>query len=143
MPKLQLLIFCLLLISFSCSNKNENKETNSSLTLGDLVELEKLSKVEISNNSGTFNLSNKQIKKIKDELSQMVYDPNVSVKVGAINIELLIGEKTHNISSSSHGDYIEVHRNIATMNESSLPTSDWLYFKTGEVNFDNYKNEYE
>ncbi|WP_281979460.1 hypothetical protein [Tenacibaculum mesophilum] len=135
------LIFFLLVISFSCSNKNENKATDDALTFGDFVELEKLNKVEMSNNSGTFNLSDKQIEKIREELSQMVYEPNVSVKVGAINMELTVDGKTYRISSATHGDYIEVHRDIVTKNKSSIVTSDWLYFKTGKANFDNYKNE--
>ena len=100
-----------------------------------------MDKVEMSNNSGTFNLTNKQIEKIKTELSEMVYDPDISVKVGAINIELSIDGKTHNISSATHGDYIEVHSDIVTKNKNSIGTSDWLYFKTNKVNFDNYKNE--
>jgi|SRR5690554_1840094 len=141
MTKLKLLIICLVLISFSCTNKTGNNKPKNELTFGDFVEMEKLDRVEMSNNSGTFNLSDKQIENIKEDLSQMTYDPNISVKVGAINIELLIDGKTYHISSATHGDYIEVHREIVTKNKSSIGTSDWLYFKTNEVNFDNYKNE--
>ena len=135
MTKLKLLIICLVLISFSCTNKKNE------LTFEDFVEMEKLDRVEMSNNSGTFDLSDKQIENIKDDLSQMVYDPHISVKVGAINIELLIDGKTYHISSATHGDYIEVHRDIVMKNNSSIGTSEWLYFKTNEVNFDNYKKE--
>lgn len=141
MIKLKPLIFCLLLILFSCINKNVNNETNSNLTFGNFVELEKLESVKMSNNSGTFKLTNKQIEQLKDELSEMVYESNFSAKVGAINIELLINGKVHNISTATHGNYIEVHSAIVTKNKCSLGTSDWLYFKTGKVNFDNYKNE--
>ena len=130
-----------LLISFSCTNKNENIEFNNSLTFGDLVAIDKLNQVEMSNNSGTFNLTDKQVEKIKTELSEMVYDPNISVKVGAINLKLSIDGKIYNISSATHGDYIEVLSDIVTKNKSSIETSDWLYFKTNGVNFDNYKNE--
>ena len=130
------------MISFSCTNRNKNNEVNNNtMTLGDFVELEKLDKVVMSNNSGTFDLNDNQIGKIKDDLSQMVYHPNFSAKVGAINIELLIDGETYNISSSTHGEYIEVHGDLVTKNKSSLGTSDWLYFKTGKVNFNNYKNE--
>jgi len=141
MTKLKSLIFFLTLILFSCASKNEKNETNNELTFGHLVDIEELDEVKMSNNSGTFNLSDKQIEKIEDELSQMIYDPNISVKVGAINIELIIDGKTYNISSATHGDYVEVHRDIVTKNKSSIGTSDWLYFKTNGVNFDNYKNE--
>ncbi len=141
MTKLKSLIFFLTLILFSCASKNEKGETNDELTFGYLVDIEELDEVKMSNNSGTFHLSDKQIEKIKDELSQMTYDSNISVKVGAINIELIIDGKTYNISSATHGDYVEVHREIVTKNNSSIRTSDWLYFKTNGVNFDNYKNE--
>lgn len=134
MTKFKLPLICLLLIVLRCTNEQDE------LTFGDFVELEKLDRVEMSNNSGTFNLSDKQIENIKDDLSQMSYDPHISVKVGAINIQLLIDGKTYYISSATHGEYIEVHRDIVTKNKSSTGRSDWLYFKTNEVNFDNYKN---
>src|SRR5690554_2241832 len=135
MTKLKLLIICLVLISFSCTNKKDE------LTFGEFVEMEKLDRVEMSNNSGTFKLSAKQIQDIKNDLSQMVYDPYITVKVGAINIELLIDGKTYHISSATHGDYIEVHRDIVMKNNSLIRTSERLYFKTNEVNFDNHKKE--
>src|SRR5690554_6885956 len=120
MTKLKLLIICLVLISFSCTNKTGNNKPKNELTFGDFVEMEKLDRVEMSNNSGTFNLSDKQIENIKEDLSQMTYDPNISVKVGAINIELLIDGKTYHISSATHGDYIEVHREIVTKTKVQL-----------------------
>jgi hypothetical protein len=135
MIKLKLLIICTILILFSCTNEKDE------LTFGDFVEMNKLDRVKMSNNSGTFNLSNEQIEKIKGDISQMVYDPNISVKVGAISIQLLLDGKTYHISSATHGDYIEVHRDIIMKNKSSIESSDWLYFKTNDVNFDNYKNE--
>ena len=141
MLKLKTLIFCSLIILLSCTNKAENNETKNELTFGDFVNMEKLDKVEMSNNSGTFNLNNNQIEKLKTELSNLVYDPNISVKVGAINIELTIDGKTFNVSSATHGDYLEVHKDNVTKNKNSIETSDWLYFKTGKVNFDNYINE--
>ncbi|WP_422107787.1 c-type cytochrome [Winogradskyella sp.] len=123
--------------------ENEKTVTNNDLTFGDFVDLEKLDSAEMINNSGRFKLSNKQIEKLKDELSEMAYVPNFSAKVGAISMTLLIDGKKNYISSATHGDYIEVHRSIVTQNTSLLETSDWLYFKTGEVNFDNYKKENE
>lgn len=139
MIKLKQLIICLALISFSCTNKNNT--ATEELTFGDVVEMEKLEKVEMSNNSGTFYLNDKQLENIKEDLSQMIYDPKISVKVGAIHIELLIDGKTYHLSSATHGDYIEVHRDIVTKNKKSIGTSEWLYFKTNKVNFDNYKNQ--
>ena len=141
MTKLKSLIIFFTLILFSCTGNNEKDETNDELTFGHLVDIEELDEVKMSNNSGTFNLGDKQIEKIKDELSQMTYDPNISVKVGAINIELIIDGKTYNISSATHGDYVEVPKEIVTKNKKLIGTSGWLYFKTNGVNFDNYKYE--
>ena len=123
----------------SCTNK---KETNKGImTFSDFVDVENIEKVKMTNNSGTFHLNDQQVEQIKNDLSQMAYDPNMSVKVGAIGIALTIDSKTHLILSATHGDYIEVHKSIITKNKGSIGTSDWLYFKTNKVNFDNYKNE--
>ncbi|WNJ17893.1 hypothetical protein [Pontibacter sp. G13] len=140
MTKLIPLFIGLCLISFSCSNRTGNDKPREELNFGDLVAIDKIDHVEMSNHSGTFNLTNKQIEKIKAELSEMVYDPNISVKVGAKNIELTIDQKIYTLSSATNGGYIEVHKDIVTKNKHFIGPSDWLYFRTGEVNFDNYKN---
>lgn len=141
MTKLKSLVFFLMLISLSCVTKSEKGKTDDELTLGHFVDLADLDKVKMSNNSGTFNLSDKQLEQFEAELSQMTYDPDISVKVGAILIELVIDGKTYHMSSSTQGDYIEVHREIVTKNKSSVGSSDFLYFKTNGVNFDNYKTK--
>ena len=141
MKKLKLITLCILLFSISCTNRSEIVETKDELTFGDLVDLEKLEKVKMTNNSGAFHLSKDQMLDLQKEISEMVYDPNVSVKVGAINIELTINGEIHTISTATQGNYIEVHKDIVSKQKSLIGSSDWLYFKTGEVNFDNYKKE--
>ena len=141
MKKLKLITLCILLFSISCTNRSEIVETKDELTFGDLVDLEKLEKVKMSNNYGAFHLSKDQMLDLQKEISEMVYDPNVSVKVGAINIELTINGEIHTISTATQGNYIEVHKDIVSKQKSLIGSSDWLYFKTGEVNFDNYKKE--
>jgi hypothetical protein len=137
--KLKLLPLCFLLVFFSCANQTSDENIDGRITFADLVELENLNKVKMSNNAGTFDLNSVQIERIKTDLSGLIYDPNISVKVGAINIELLIDGKSYNISSATHEEYIEVHRDIVAKNQKSIGTSDWLYFKTEGVNFDDYK----
>lgn len=141
MIKLKLITLCVLLFSTSCINRSEIVEIKHELTFGDLVDLEKLEKVKMSNNSGTFNLSSNQMLELQKEISEMVYDPNVSVKVGAINIELTIDGEIYNISAATQGNYIEVHKDILSKQKSLIESSDWLYFKTGDVNFNNYMKE--
>lgn len=138
MKKQNLPFLGIMLLLFACNNRLGSKETSNKMTFGDFVEIDKIEKVIMSNNSGTFVLNHTQTNKIKGELSSMIYDPNTSVKVGAISIELLINGEAHHIYSATHGDYIEVHRDIATKNESSLGKSEWIYFKIDGVNFDNY-----
>ena len=125
--------------SISCAN-TEDKGQNE-MTFGDLVDLGKLEKVRMRNNSGTFDLTSNQVDKIRLDLASMVYDPNMSVKVGAINIELTIDGKVYDISTATHGDYMEVHNEIISKNKDKIENAAWLYFRTVGVNFDNYKEE--
>lgn len=128
---------CMLLIFFSCSCSEQNRV----YILGELTALEKIEKVKMFNNSGTFYLTPKQISRFKSELSGMIYEPGISVKAGGISMELTIEGKTFVLSSNTHGEYLEVPGRLLTKNNNSIDLSDWHCFKTGKVNFDNYKNE--
>ena len=121
-------------------NSNQVKE-DQGLTFGALVDLEKLESVSMTNNSGTFELTHEQIKRIREELSSMTFQPEFSAKVGAISMELRLDGKTHRIYTSTHGDYVEVHRDLLKKGNGLIDSSDWLYFRTERVNFDNYKEE--
>ena len=139
--KLKLLTLSLLVILISCTDAKVNEKTSDLLTFGSFVDLDKLTHVKMSNNSGTFDLTNKQLQKLKVALSNMKYDPTIAVKVGAIAIELEIDGKKHTISSGTRKNHIEVHKSIVTKNQQVLKTKDWLYFETGGINFCNYKRE--
>ncbi|MGH1383187.1 hypothetical protein [Kordia sp.] len=139
--KLKLSMLSLLVILISCTDAKVNEKISDVLTLGSFVDLDKLNAVKMSNNSGTFTLTNTQLQKFKVALSTMKYDPTIAVKVGSIAIELEIDGKKHNISSGTHKNHIEAHKSIATKNIHLLKSSDWLYFETGGINFNNYKRE--
>jgi hypothetical protein len=141
MTKFRLLFLSYLLISIGCSINKESSKTNSELTFGDFVELNKLDKVKMSNNSGSFTLTSQQVEKIRSELSDMVYDPYTSLKGLSIKIELTINGNIYTLTSATHSDYIQVHKGIVTKNKNSLWESEWIFFKTKGVNFDNYKNK--
>jgi hypothetical protein len=134
------LLLPFLFLILGCNEQRE-PSTNQELTFEDLVDIENLEEVKMSNNTGTFYLTENQIDKLKSELSQMTYDSRASVKVGAINIELLIDGKGYTISTSTHGNYIEAQREIVAKNRNSINLTDYLYFKTMGVNFDNYTNQ--
>ncbi|MCH2196496.1 hypothetical protein [Kordia sp.] len=123
-----------------CTDLKKDKEnTTDAITLGDVLDLSKLEKVTMYNNSGKFELTAAQRGKLKKELAKMEYEKSIAVKLGSIYIELIIDGKKCGITSGTHKKHIEVHKSSLT-NTKGLPAErDWLYFKTNGVNFDNYK----
>ena len=136
---IRIIIISILLLSISCTHKESSGE--SDLTFGDMVDLDKLEKVRMHNNSGTFDLTGNQVDKINLELASMTYKPDMAVKVGAIYIELTIDGEVYGVSTATHGDYMEAHSEIVSKNKSEIENAAWLYFRIGGVNFDNYKKE--
>jgi hypothetical protein len=133
--KLKYILPFLTLFLISCAKT----ESNKTITLGDVLDLSKLEKATMHNNSGSFELNTIQLQQLQSELSQMTYESEFTVKLGAIYIELIIDGKKCGITSKTHADYIEVHKKDLS-NTKGLPTDrDWLFFKTNGVNFDNYK----
>lgn len=141
MLKLKIISFCFVLLMVSCSCQDSNEKVNHQIVFSDLVHLEKLTSVEMRNNSGTFNLTDAQIKKLKTELNQMIYAPHMSAKVGAIQIKLKINNQDFYISTATHGKYMEIPRDLIHQNLDAIDHKQWLYFKTNGVNFDNYQNQ--
>ncbi|MEM6721921.1 MAG: hypothetical protein AAF611_21515 [Bacteroidota bacterium] len=137
--KLFLLVYIMFLVS--CAQTEHKNIKNTSITFGDVVDLSKLEKVTMHNNSGTFVLNTKQMEKLKGELSKMEYEKDLTVKLGSIYIELIIDGKKCGISSRTHANYIEVHKNSLTETKDLSADRDWFYFKTNGVNFDNYKKQ--
>jgi len=138
-PK-RILLFLILFVS--CKEIKKDKESdNNTITFGDVVDLSKLEKVTMYNNSGKFELTAAQRGKLKKELAKMEYEKSIAVKLGSIYIELIIDGKKCGITSGTHKKHIEVHKSSLT-NSKGLPAErDWFYFKTNGVNFDNYKKE--
>lgn len=108
--------------------------------MNDLVEIDAIEKVHLSNNSGSFDLTDSQLTNFKKDLHCLTYEPNFSAKVGAIGITITIHGKAYHLASSTHGQYVEAHASIATKNQDQIQADSWLYFNTNGVNFDNYKN---
>lgn len=131
----QKLVYAVLICSFlfGCTQKKIE-------SLSDLVEIDAISRVEMSNNSGTFYLNEQQLASFKQDLKSLTYT-KMTAKVGAIHIEFTIDEKKYDLNSSTHGDYVEAHSSIATKNQDQIEPDSWLYFKTNGVNFDNYKKQ--
>ena len=132
----QKLFSALLICSFlfACAQKKIE-------SLSNLIEIDALSSVKMSNNSGTFYLNEQQLVSFKQDLKALTYEPGMAAKVGAIRMELTIDGKKLVLSSSTNGDYAEAHSSIATKNQDQIEPDSWIYFKTNGVNFDNYKKQ--
>lgn len=122
------------LFLLACSEKKAE-------TFSDFVEIDDIERVRMSNNSGTFYLSEKQLISFKNDLKSLTYEPGIILKTGAIHIELTIHGKSHSLSSSTHGEYVEAYSSIASKNKEQFEANSPVYFKTNGVNFDNYKKE--
>lgn len=122
------------MILASCTNKRV-------MTFADFVDIDKIEEVRMSNNSGTFNLTTKQLNAFKKAIGTMTFTPYMSAKVGAIGITVVIDGHEYVLLTATHGDYLETSRTIVTKNKQNIGEQTWLYFKTNGINFDNYKRE--
>lgn len=114
---------------FACKSEKE-------MTFADFVEVEKIEKVIISNNSGKFILSPEQLPEFKKQISSMTYEPNITAKLGAIHMTLIIENKKYDMATATHGDFVEIDYNLVTKNKLEFKN---IFFKTNGINFDNYK----
>ena len=106
------------------------------MTFADFVEVGKIEKVMMSNNSGKFILSPEQLTEFKKQISSMTYEPNITVKLGAIHMILIIDNKEYDMATATHGDFVEIDYGLVTKNKSEFKNA---FFKTNRINFDNYK----
>lgn len=125
-------LFIILTITlFACKNEK-------ALTFADFVEVDRIEKVIMSNNSGKFTLLDQQLVDFKKQISSLKYEPSISVKVGAIHMLVVIDGKKYDIATATNGDYVEIDKHLVTKNKEAFKNS---FFKTNGVNFDNFRNE--
>ncbi len=122
-----------ILLIFGCTTHAKNE-----LTLGDCVDIEKISKVRMQNNMGDFDLSDAQLEKFKSQISTLTYEPNMAVKLGPINVTLTIADQEYMIVTGTHSDFVEIDHRMIIRNKEKV-TSD--FFRNNGINFDNYKEE--
>ena len=128
MLKNPLSIVLLLLIS-ACSSKD-------TLTFGDFIDIAQIEKVEMMNNSGHFVLNDEQLQSFKKDIASLSYEPNITAKVGAIVMMVTIDEKTYELVTATHGDYLEINPDLVSKLKSKFKNN---FFRTNGINFDNYK----
>ncbi len=112
--------------TYACADTIRLKDIYN--TLSDVIKIENIDSVRMSNNNGTFLLSQPQLKKFRKEISTMEFENNISVKVGSINIEIYIENRSYLLTGSSNGELIIF----------SNKYSDY-YSKQNGINFNNYK----
>ena len=127
--KSKLLSIFFIIQLFACKSEKE-------MTFADFVEVGKIEKVMMSNNSGKFILSPEQLTEFKKQISSMTYEPNITVKLGAIHMTLIIDNKEYDMATATHGDFVEIDYSLVTKNKSEFKN---VFFKTNGINFDNYK----
>lgn len=112
--------------TYACADTIRLKDIYN--TLSDVIKIDNIDSVRMSNINGSFLLSQPQLKKFRKEISTMEFEDNISVKVGSINIEIYIDNRSYSLTGSSNGELIRF----------SNKYSDY-YLKQNGINFNNYK----
>ncbi|MFT5602440.1 MAG: hypothetical protein ACI9N1_002695 [Flavobacteriales bacterium] len=141
MVKINFFVIVASLFLMACTTGSDSQKDTQINNLGHYVEFEKLETATMHNNFGPFVLNTDQLGQLKIDLSSMIYIPGMSAKVGGISIEMIIDGEPFMVLSSNNGDYLEVHKTMITKNGSEIKETEWLYFKTNDVNFNNYQKE--
>jgi hypothetical protein len=141
MVKINFFIIVTSLFLMACATDSDSQKDTQINNLGHYVEFEKLETATMHNNFGPFVLNTDQLGQLKIDLSSMIYSPGMSAKVGGISIEMIIDGEPFMVLSSNNGDYLKVHKTMITKNGSEIKETEWLYFKTNDVNFNNYQKE--
>ena len=105
---------------------------------GDFVNISKIEKVVMSNNSGKFELLGPQLEMFKRELENLT-PATGSYKTGGLTIVLTIKRKEYVLSTNTHGEYLECPVEIISENKKHFKGEKVVYFKMNGVNFDNFK----
>ena len=131
-----ILLPSLLLCLFSCHTKSE-------YSFSDFLEVDKIQKVRMYNNSGTFDLSSKQLVQFKKDLGEMSFEPHLSEKLGSLSVHITIDNRDLILGSNSSSIHVEAHKSDFTKNTELLGDSPWVSFNTNGVNLNNYTPEEE
>lgn len=129
-------LFLILLVS-GCT-QNQVQSNSDPIKFKDLVAIENISHVQVSNNSGDHEVTNHQRTELLQKLGEMTLDKNGSYKVGGKSIELTIDGEKYTLLGRTKGDYFEVTKTIVTKNQKNVESSETLYFKANDLNIDNY-----
>ncbi|HRD82309.1 MAG TPA: hypothetical protein PLL53_16230 [Saprospiraceae bacterium] len=105
--------------------------------LADHINFDKLDKVIMINNSGSFPLDAEQLEQFRKDLEKMTYEPDLYIKAGGIGFSMLIDGKSYAISSTTHGQYLEVPSSLLFGDTSRIYNA--YCYRTNGVNLDNYK----
>jgi hypothetical protein len=124
-------------MAFGCA-EIEAQSNSDSIKFKDLVAIDNISQVRVSNNSGDHEVTNQKRTELLQKLGEMTLDKNGSYKVGGKSIELTIDGEKYTLLGRTKGDYFEVTKTIVTKNRKNVDSSETLYFKANGLNIDNY-----
>ncbi|PKL79466.1 MAG: hypothetical protein CVV25_07890 [Ignavibacteriae bacterium HGW-Ignavibacteriae-4] len=112
--------------TYACADTIRLKDIYN--TLSDVIKIENIDSVRMSNINGSFLLSQPQLKKFRKEISTMEFENNISVKAGNINIEIYIENRSYFLTGSTNGELVRFSNKYFD-----------YYFKRNGINFNNYK----
>lgn len=121
-------LLLLLLTVFACQSESPEN-------FGDFVDITKIEKVEMRNNSGKFMLNDKQLELFKRELESLT-PVTGSYKTGGIGMTLTVKGKEYMIAGNTNGEYVECPIGLITDHKEYFGKQEAAYFRTNGVNFD-------
>ncbi|MEX2484449.1 MAG: alpha/beta hydrolase [Brumimicrobium sp.] len=113
-------------------------KTEKEMSFSDFVDVDKIEKVKVKNDSVTFYLSKDQLKEFKEDLASLEYAPNTSTKTGVVILKVTVEGKDYDVSSSENNDYIRIDKSLVTNNKTSFKNE---FFSIEGLNLDEYKPE--
>lgn len=127
--KTNYLIFFSIAFLFGCKSEKE-------MNFSDFVEVDKIDKVKIINDSVSFTLSEDQLVTFKKDISTLEHAPDVSFESSSTKIRIIIDDKEYEVSNGGNGKYFEISNELATKNKTDFKSN---IFKKGDFDLKNYK----
>lgn len=124
-------LFLLLGVFAACENKTPEN-------FGDFVDITKIEKVMMHNNSGDFMLDDKELEMFKRELENLT-PATGTYKTGGITMTLTVKKKEYVLSTNTNGEYLECPSRLISSHKDYFGNQEQVYFKMNGVNFDNFQ----
>jgi len=127
--KTKYLIFLSITLLFGCKDEDE-------VILSDFVEVEKIEKVKIFNDSGSFMLSKEQLETFKKDISSLRHAPKATMKDSLVRFHITVEGTKYDVSSDQDAEIFSFSRTLLTKDTSGLKSG---VFEKGSFDLKKYK----